>query len=59
MIDRQHGHLVIECDCCDETYEGASADWEDVWPAAKENGWKARKIGGEWVHACPECRIDD
>lgn len=55
MIDRQHGHIIIECDACDETYEGDSDDWSEVWPAAKREGWRVRKIADEWVHTCPGC----
>lgn len=56
MIDRQGGRLVIECDSCDETFEGErGAEFEVVWPAAKSDGWIARQIGHDWVHACPRC----
>lgn len=55
MIDRQHGVIVLECDCCDRTFQGASGEWNEVWPEAKREGWKARKIGHDWIHACPDC----
>jgi hypothetical protein len=55
MIDRQHGHVLIHCDACEETYEGNSDDFYEVWPAAKRDGWRTRKIAEEWVHTCPEC----
>lgn len=56
MIDRQYGKIVIECDACDNTYEGASDEWKPVWAAAKAEGWKTRQIGSEWVHTCPKCK---
>lgn len=56
MIDRQHGRIVIECDACDETFEGDSDNWQEVWPAAKRDGWKSRQFGGEWLHMCPKPR---
>ena len=34
MIDRQHGKIVIECDSCNEVFEGESDDWQEVWPSA-------------------------
>lgn len=30
MIDRQHDKLIIECDSCDEVFEGKSAEWNEV-----------------------------
>lgn len=57
MIDRQGGRLVIECDSCDSTFLGDSEEWNEVWLLAKSDGWKARKIGQEWMHACPECEV--
>lgn len=56
MIDRQHGKIVIECDACDETLQGDSDNWQEVWPAAKRDGWRTRQIGSEWVHMCPKPR---
>ena len=57
MIDRQHGKIVIECDSCDETFAGDSDEWNEVWPAAKAEGWKSKKIGSEWVHGCARCGV--
>lgn len=57
MIDRQHGKLVFECDCCAETFEGESSELAEVWSAAKRDGWKSKKIGEEWVHACGKCKL--
>jgi hypothetical protein len=56
-IDRQHGKLILSCDSCDAAYEGNSAEWNEVWPEAKAEGWKAKKIGKDWVHACPDCEV--
>jgi hypothetical protein len=56
MIDRQHGKLVIECDACDETFQGDNDNWQEVWPAAKRDGWKTRKVGDDWLHMCPKPR---
>ena len=57
MIDRQHGRIIIECDACDETFEGGIGDdFDVVWPAARSEGWQARKIGDQWAHICPDPR---
>ncbi|MGD0420568.1 MAG: hypothetical protein ABSA68_13480 [Xanthobacteraceae bacterium] len=58
MIDHQHGKIVIECDSCDEIFVGDSDEWNEVWPAAKREGWKSNKIAGEWVHGCPKHGVD-
>jgi hypothetical protein len=57
MIDRQHGFILISCDSCDAVFEGASDEWNEVWPEAKREGWKAKKVGGVWVHGCPDCEV--
>lgn len=59
MIDRQRGCIVIECDSCDATFDGKSGEWNEVCTAAKRDGWKSKKIGSEWVHACQDCEVDD
>lgn len=56
MIDRQHGRILIECDSCDEVFEGEKdEEWATVWPAAKREGWSGRKIANEWLHGCSKC----
>ena len=57
MIDRQHGRIVIVCDFCDEVFEGASDAWQEIWSAAKRDGWSTRKIADKWVHGCGKCGI--
>lgn len=56
-IDKQHGRIMIECDSCNEVFTGgADVEWEETWAAAKHDGWKARKIAGEWLRSCPACK---
>lgn len=56
MIDRQFGCVIIECDSCDEKFEGEKGEeFEVVWAAAKRDGWHARKIANEWLHGCQTC----
>lgn len=53
-----HGRPTIECDSCDETIEGTAGEmWDDFWSGAKRLGWKAKKIGAEWVHGCPKHEV--
>lgn len=55
MIDRQNGDLVFECDTCGETLESGTSDFNSAWNQAKRDGWRAKKVGTEWVHECPNC----
>lgn len=57
--DNQHGKIIIECDTCDETITSNSGeDWVDFWARAKNEGWRSRKVAGEWLHGCsnPKCK---
>jgi len=58
MIDRQHGKILIECDSCSEVFEGGrDEEYAPVWNAAKNDGWRCRKIADEWLHGCPKCGV--
>lgn len=58
MIDRQGNRILIECDSCDEVFEGQEGEkFADVWALAKRDGWKTRQIAGEWLHGCPKCGV--
>lgn len=57
MIDRQHGHIVIECDSCDEVIETGESDFTEAWAKAKRDGWTSRKIANEWLHVCRKCGV--
>jgi hypothetical protein len=57
-VDRQHGKIVWACDgaTCGETVErDQDIGFEAGWTQAKSEGWKARKIAGEWLHFCAGC----
>lgn len=55
--DLQHGSWVFECDTCDKTIDGESDDFAKAWAHAKQDGWRAKKIGDEWVRGCPGCGV--
>jgi hypothetical protein len=47
MIDRQGGRILIECDSCDEVFEGDErAEFAETWAAAKRD-----------VHGCSKCGV--
>jgi hypothetical protein len=57
MIDRQKGRIILQCDSCDDTFEGQRGDeWNDVWAAAKAESWTVKKRGEKkWEHRCGSC----
>jgi hypothetical protein len=55
MLDRQHGKIVFECDVCGQTLEPDTRDFGEALRTLKNESWSARKIGMDWVHACPDC----
>lgn len=54
-IHRESGVLTFECDTCDELFEWHNQEFDSAWTDAKRQGWRAKKIGDEWVHTCPQC----
>jgi len=58
MIDRQSNRVLIECDSCDEVFEGEEGiEFIGVWAQAKREGWKTRQIADQWLHGCPKCGV--
>ena len=54
---------VFQCDDCGEFHcddfgglDGEETSFEDVWDAAKGEGWICFKADGEWQHRCRQCR---
>lgn len=58
MIDRSGGEITFHCDQCADFMETEERDWDAAQAMFRSNGWKARKIGPEWVHLCPACAED-
>lgn len=50
----KNGCLVFYCINCDEHFESDERDFNQAWDEAKEQGFFARKIDGQWVHFCCE-----
>jgi hypothetical protein len=58
MIDRQGGRILIECDSCVEVFEGEKGEeWKEIWQRAKDDGWRSKQIGSDWVHGCEKCGV--
>lgn len=56
MIDRQHGEILFECDACPETIETGESEWNDAMRLFRNEGWRAEKVGEDWIHLCPKCQ---
>lgn len=59
MIQRQDGQVVFECDTCPEELETEEDDFHAALAVFKRDGWRAEKVGSEWVHTCPSCVQDE
>ena len=57
MIDYQCGHVIFECDSCQEVLETEQACFSSAWNLAKRQRWRAKKLDEEWFHVCPSCQI--
>lgn len=56
MIHQSAGFYVIECDECGEESEGFDDFYDAVeWKKDRSNGWRSRKVDGDWQDLCPEC----
>lgn len=56
MIERQHGEVAFACDTCPTTTDLVEdSDFNRLVMEAKTEGWHIEKVGGEWVHTCPDC----
>ena len=53
MIDRQGGKILVECDSCDEVLETETGEFDEVRQVMRREGWRIRKIAGEW----PKCGV--
>lgn len=55
MIDKIHDTYELSCDICGESPDESFDDFAEAVQYKKGNGWKSRKIDGEWHDLCPEC----
>ena len=52
--DFKSEEFTITCDDCGESHtHGYSFDEIRAW--AKDNGWRALKVGDHWENLCPGC----
>lgn len=59
MIERLNGYVLFECDACPEELDTEEDDFHAALAVFKRDGWRAEKVGAEWVHTCPSCQQDE
>ena len=59
MIERNFygGPINVHCDTCPEAVETGTRDFAEALTLIKDDGWRVRRIGDEWVHFCPDCAV--
>ena len=55
---RSQNQYYFNCDRCSEYIETGERTFEEGWAHAREEGWRALKLGPVWVHHCPTCVED-
>jgi hypothetical protein len=56
MIVKMYGrYFVPVCDNCEAQLDREES-FEDAVQAAKDAGWKAKKVGKQWKDYCTECQ---
>lgn len=56
MLDRQGGEIIFECEGCSDTLETGERDFSEAKAVLDTEGWRARKLGSDWLHYCPGCK---
>ncbi len=59
MIERYKNKFILYCDVCGEEAEEEFYEFDEAVEYKKDNGWRSRKIKGEWADICPECLGED
>ncbi len=54
--DTKSREICFVCDACGSLHDTNTDNWNEALAEIKEEGWKIRKIGEDWVHCCSrEC----
>lgn len=55
MLGKEGGLFYIRCDVCGERTDELFYDFNEVAEYKRENGWKSRRVNGQWEEICPDC----
>jgi hypothetical protein len=53
-LDRETGTIVFRCDYCDTVIDTKTNDYGEAMNQFMAAGWRSRKVGAVWKHACPD-----
>lgn len=54
-IDKFAGLFTLTCDNCGKELNEQFDEFYDAVEAKKENGWKSKRVNGDWEDWCDEC----
>ena len=50
------GNIIFICDDCEDEFDSGEQDFKEALDEAKDAGWIARNVAGEWMHFCEDCK---
>ena len=52
--------FTATCDSCEEAQieHSTGGGFRRMVEYIKEQGWQVKCVSGEWLHFCPDCKID-
>lgn len=56
-IERYYSNYSLTCDLCGKRL-GADS-FEDARRLKTQQGWKSRKVDGEWMDICDDCLFEE
>lgn len=54
-IEKFAGFFSLTCDNCGEELNEQFDEFHDAVEAKKDNGWKSKRINGDWEDWCDKC----
>jgi hypothetical protein len=55
MILKEYGKYTLICDICGAGTHDEFDSFQDAIDAKEDNGWKSKRVEGEWMDICPDC----
>jgi len=56
--DDESGEYLVICDtrnCNHEDDYDTDGNWDELMRQMRLDGWKSKRVDGEWKNYCPEC----
>ena len=58
-IENFCGTYTVVCDNCGEEIPDGFSGFDEAVEAKKDEGWKSRKVNGQWEDWCYDCLEDE